>query len=116
MQNQRAIPLPRGWTDTVKSAALHAVALAHEAFVRACGAASQGHAAPGPLAIENQRLRTELAQLREEQRIKDEQMRWIPPWQRPHYRPTERMAILELKAARGWSLAQTAERLLVTSA
>ncbi|MEE9246160.1 MAG: helix-turn-helix domain-containing protein, partial [Gemmatimonadota bacterium] len=28
--------------------------------------------------------------------------------------PTERLAILELRAARGWSLEQTAERMLVT--
>ena len=45
-------------------------------------------------------------------------IRWaaIPPHQRPHYAPTERLAILELRAARGWSLAQTAERFLVTAA
>ncbi|MFC1609759.1 integrase core domain-containing protein [Myxococcota bacterium] len=35
---------------------------------------------------------------------------------RPHYRPTERLAILELRAARGWSMAQTARALLVQPA
>jgi transcriptional regulator with XRE-family HTH domain len=34
---------------------------------------------------------------------------------RPHYPPIERLAILELRAARGWSQAQTARRLLVTA-
>ena len=32
---------------------------------------------------------------------------------RPHCRPVERLAILELKAARGWSAAQTAKTFLV---
>ncbi len=33
---------------------------------------------------------------------------------RPHYPPTARLAILELGAARGWSLAQTARIFLVS--
>jgi len=37
----------------------------------------------------------------------------IPAHHRPFYRPTERLAILELKAARGWSLEQTAKRFFV---
>ena len=40
----------------------------------------------------------------------------IPAQRRPHYPPTERLAILELRAARAWSMAQTARRLLVTTA
>ena len=40
----------------------------------------------------------------------------IPAQRRPHYPPVERLAILELRAARGWSLSQTARRLLVTPA
>ena len=40
----------------------------------------------------------------------------VPPHRRPQYPPTERMAILELKAARGWSLEQTAKAFLVTAA
>jgi putative transposase len=63
---------------------------------------------------ENERLRQELALMREEARIKDARMRRIPTQRRPHYSPIERLAILELRAARGWTLAQTAERLLVT--
>jgi len=56
-----------------------------------------------------------VALLAEELRIKDTRMQRIPPQRRPHYPPIERLAILELRAARGWSLAQTARRLLVTS-
>ena len=52
----------------------------------------------------------------EEIRIKDARMAQIDPRRRPHYPPVERMAILELKAARGWSLEQTAWAFLVTAA
>jgi hypothetical protein len=48
-------------------------------------------------------------------RITDARMALIPPQRRPHYPPKERMAILELKAAHGWSLAQTAKAFLVTA-
>ena len=37
----------------------------------------------------------------------------IPAHHRPFYRPMERLAILELKAARDWSLEQTAKRFFV---
>ena len=40
----------------------------------------------------------------------------IAPQRRPHYGPHERMTILELRAARGWSLKQTADVFLVTPA
>jgi len=49
-------------------------------------------------------------------RIKDTQIAQIAPQRRPHYGPYERMAILELRAARGWSVKQTADTLLVTPA
>jgi transposase InsO family protein len=54
--------------------------------------------------------------LREELRIKNARMARINPHRRPQYPPVERMAILELKAARGWSLEQTARAFLVTPA
>jgi len=51
--------------------------------------------------------------LREEIRIKDARIARIPPARRPHYAPIDRLAILELRAARGWSLAQTARVFLL---
>ena len=39
----------------------------------------------------------------------------ISPQRRPHYPPTERAAILQLRASRGWSLEQTAKIFLVTA-
>src|SRR6059036_2957512 len=41
-------------------------------------------------------------------------MEQLEAHRRPHYPPTQRLAILELRAARGWSLAQTARIFLVT--
>ena len=38
----------------------------------------------------------------------------MPAKRRPHYGPIQRMRILELRAARGWSNAQTADRFHVT--
>ena len=43
-------------------------------------------------------------------------MALIAPQRRPHYPAIQRMSILELRAARGWSLQQTADTFLVTAA
>ena len=59
------------------------------------------------------RLTEELLLIKEEMRIKDARMKGIPAQRRPHYLPTERLAILELRAARGWSQAQTTDHMLV---
>jgi hypothetical protein len=64
---------------------------------------------------ERDRALEELLRLREELRIKDARMAIISPHRRPHYPPTERLAILELKSVRGWSLEQTARVFHVTA-
>jgi transposase InsO family protein len=56
----------------------------------------------------------EISLLREELRIKDARMERLRAQRRPHYPAIERLAILELRAASGWSQAETARRLLVT--
>ena len=61
------------------------------------------------------RLSHEIALLQEELRIKDARIERVPPHRRPHYVPLERMAIQELRAARGWSALQAAERFHVTA-
>jgi transposase InsO family protein len=65
---------------------------------------------------ESERLKTEIALFREQMRIQNVRMESIPPHCRPNYPPTERMAILEIKAARNWSLEQTVKAFLVTPA
>ncbi len=94
---------------------LHVVALARSATASIRGWASNSLNARVRLKAENDRLQQEIALLREEIRIKDARMMLITPQRRPHYPPIERMSILELRAARGWSLQQTAETFLVTA-
>ena len=65
---------------------------------------------------ENDRLIADQELRNEATRIKDARMARIDPYQRPQYLPAERMAILELKAAGGWSLERTAKTFLVTPA
>ena len=110
------IPLPKSWQGCVKSAVLHAIALAHYTIVYARAWAADSINARVRLAAENDRLQEECALLREELRIKDARTAQIAPQRRPHYPVHERMAILELRAARGWSLKQTADTFLVTPA
>ena len=110
------IHLPKGWQDCVKSAVLHTIALAHYAIVYARAWAADSINARVRLAAENDRLHEACALLREEPRIKDTRIAQIAPQRRPHYGPYERMAILELRAARGWSAKQTADTFHVTPA
>jgi hypothetical protein len=95
------IELPKGWRGCVRSAVLHAIALAHYAIVYARAWAADSINARVRLAAENDRLHEECALLREELRIKDVRIAQITPQRRPRYEPCERMAILELRAARG---------------
>jgi len=108
------IVLPKGWPATVKTALVHAISLAHLAIIQARGWAANSINARVRLAARLEQAQAEIALLREEIRIKDARMALIAPQRRSHYPPTERMAILQLKAARGWSMAQTARAFLLT--
>ena len=110
------IPLPKSWTSHVRSAMLHVISLAQYATVYTRSWAVDSLNERVRLKVENNRLRQEFALLQEEIRIKDARMTQINPQRRPHYPPTQRMAILELRAARSWSLQQTADALLLTAA
>ena len=110
------IPLSKSWSLHVKSAVLHAISLAHYAIVNARGRTMCSIHPRARHWAQNERLREECALLREEIRIQDMRMAQILPQRRPHYLPHERMAILELRAARGWSLKQTADAFLITQA
>jgi hypothetical protein len=81
------IPLPKGWQGYVKSAVLHAIALAHYAIVSARARAADSINARVRLAAQNDRLHEECALLREELRIKDARIAQIAPQRRPHYGP-----------------------------
>jgi transposase InsO family protein len=97
--------LPPSWSWQARSPILHAVSLARVALLAATDRVAT-----------SVRLEHELALLLEELRIKDARLERVPPHRRPHYPAVERLAILELRAARGWSAAQPAERFFVTEA
>ena len=74
------IPLPRGWTKTVRSGVLHAVALASVALSRAWSSAARSRV---QVVAERDRAGAEIALLREELSIKDGRWSRVPPRRRP---------------------------------
>ncbi len=114
--SNKKTPLPNSWCPAVKSAVLHVISLAQFATARTRGWAANSVNARVRLKAENDRLRQTVELLREEIRIKDARLEQVPASRRPHYPPVARMAILELKSARNWSLEQTAKSFLVTAA
>ena len=111
---RRTIPLPRGWNRRVKSAVLQILALSHYTFASLVARAAHNRDCRTRLRAEIDRLHQELVLLQDELRIKDARMARLHPHRRPFYTPVERMAILEMRAGRGWSAQQTADRFFLT--
>ncbi len=102
---------PANWPKQAKSILIHIMSMARIALLYARSNCLNNR--NSTTAIQLQQARDEINLFREELRIKDTRMIRIPPNHRPHYTPTGRLAILELKAARGWSSSQTAEAFLL---
>ena len=94
----RQVP-PKHWTRSVQSALIHVIALAQYALVCSRSQAGNSSRQRARLAAKADQLEEEIVLLREEGRIKYARMGRIPASKRPHYLPTERLAILELRAA-----------------
>ena len=112
----RLVVLPRGWPKLARDAVVQLVGIAHVALTRTREWCADSRLTRVRLRGRVDRLEQEVAMLREELRIKDARLARIPAPQRPQYPPTERLAILGLRAARGWSAAQTARAFLLTAA
>ena len=112
--SRQPVRLPDAWPSRVRSAMVHIAAIARTSLVLAHAEADNAYDEKLRLRAETERLQGEVALLKEEIRIKDARMERLDPHRRPHYPPIERLAILELRAARGWTVAETARRLLVT--
>ncbi len=106
-------PLPRGWTKHVRSAFLHALSLASTALTVARSRAATSPRPTKRLQTELDRANTEIALLREELDVKDARWSRLASRRRPHFSPTQRMRILQLRATRAWSRADTATRFLI---
>ena len=94
---------PRGWKKRVKRVLLNVLSLG-----RVCTAVLEAEDALGADPERRSRGRNaailrENELLKEELRLKDMRMFRVPGRRRPHYSPTDRMAILEIRADRGWS-------------
>ncbi len=76
----QTLPPPKGWPRRVRSAAVHAIALARLALTTARGQANSADPGSGRIA----RLTEELFLIKEEMRIKDARMASIPAQRRPH--------------------------------
>ena len=110
------LTLPRSWPCRVRSALLHVVALAQYAAVYTRSWAAECRNARVRLRATVDQLQQEVALLQAEIHIKDARMSCVPAQRRPNYPPAVRMQILELLAAQGWCLQQTADAFLITAA
>ncbi len=107
------LPIPSGWNKRVQSGILQAISLGRHCFVSIVARMANSPNAVDRVVARNERLQNEVESLREELRLKDARMARVPTHRRPHYSPTERLSILQLRSARGWNMAQTADRFLV---
>jgi hypothetical protein len=112
-RSQLSVPLPLSWPKHAKAATLHLISLAHFVLTPVRGWAANSPLHRVRLAAERDRIDSEVAMLREELRINDARMAVMAPHRRPHHPPTERMASLQLMAARGRSKAQAGRSFLV---
>ncbi len=107
-----SLPLPKDWAESVRHAVLNVVGIVRLAMLSGRELLIQeGDVRQAQI----HRLETEVALLREELRIVTARMNRIDPQRQPQYPPIERMAILELRAMRGWSKAETARRFCITA-
>ena len=98
-----SIPVPTNWPEHAKSAFLCALGMAHMGMAYVRGWCANSPVTQVGLNADNERLTAEVRLLREELRIKDARMARISARRRPRYAPADRLAILELKACRGWN-------------
>ena len=109
MAKRPSIRLPRQWPEHIKSGVLHAISLASVVLAYTRGYATGRRR----LAAQLEQAKTEIALLREELSIKDGRWKRSRTRRRPHYTPTQRMRLLQLRAARGWNLEKTARVFLL---
>ena len=109
------ITLPEDWPGHVRRGVLHVISLAQVALTSARSRAKK-RGVVARLRANVEELREQISRLQEEIDLKDLRMSRLKPRRRPHYRGVERLRILELKAARGWSKEQAADRFMVRSA
>src|SRR2546427_9378214 len=92
-----SLPLPRGWPRRVRSAIVQVISLARASLALTQGWASESMNRQLRRRANEDHLKGEIQLLREEIPIKDARMEQIDAHKRPHYPPTQRLAILEAR-------------------
>ena len=102
--------LPKDWHSVVRNAVLNAIGIVRIPML----AGREALITNGDIKESNiHQLETEIAMLREELRINGDRLQRMGPHRRPQYTAVERMAILQLRAMRGWNKVETARRFFV---
>jgi transposase InsO family protein len=110
-QDVESLRLPKGWATNVRHAILNIMGIVRIAML----AGRETLIRIGDIKDARiHQLETELAMTREELRLIGDRMRRVTPHRRPQYTIMERMAILELRAIRGWNKAETARHFHVS--
>ena len=101
------IPFSKGWKKHVRSAVLHVISLAQYTTIQMSIWTADSSNKRVRLKAELGRADQKIALFHEELRIKDARVTRIDSHRQPHYRPPERMAILQLLATRSWASKST---------
>jgi len=110
-KDAESLRLPKDWTTGVRNAVLNAIGIVRIAMLAGRETLIQvGNVKDARI----HQLESEFAMTREELRLVGDRVRRIAPHRRPQYKMVERMAILELRAMRGWSKMETARHFFVS--
>ena len=110
-EDVESLRLPKDWHSYVRCAVLNVIGIIRVAMLAGREALiKNGDAKDARI----HQLECEVAMLRVELRLNGSCMQRVPPHRRPQYTTVERMAILELRAIRGWNKTETARHFFVT--
>ncbi len=110
-EDVESLRLPKDWHSYVRCAVLNVIGIVRVAMLAGREALIRnGDAKDARI----HQLESEVAMLREELRINGARMQRVPSQRRPQYTGVERMAILQLRAMRGWNKAETARHFFVS--
>ncbi|MFH1748332.1 MAG: DDE-type integrase/transposase/recombinase [Planctomycetota bacterium] len=99
----------RSWPSGLRSTFVQIASLAYASLIHTRALCANSPLPRVQLLGKLDRTRTQLAVANEVIRVLRARMDKVPARNRPTYPPVERMAIVELRAAQGWSVARTAE-------
>ncbi len=109
-----ALPVPKDWNKAMRSAFIHAVEMAFDAFLLAVGKAEEAENPRMQQQGRIERLEKRIDQLEEIIAHLQDRLGRVPAHQRPNYTGLQRLRILLLAAEAGWSYAQVAAIFLIS--